>query len=240
MKGIICLLLILPVIASASVYELYTENNIEALSELYYGAVNDNKLPSDSVLYYYSELTTDIAKSVTLYRQIVNKYNDSPFYDNARYRLAKYYQMIGDTSEMTDMIQKLIYSQSPFGDDALLMLIGYYEGRGANKQAEDYIMQLRDQYPESPYNEYFKSTGMSHTKDIEDYFTIQTGAYSSEDNASRQAAEFRAKGYDAFVVKIQDLYKVMIGRFNDRTKAERYSKVLQKAEGISVWVVKVD
>lgn len=227
-------------ILSASIYELYTENNVEALSELYYSAVNDNKLPSDSVLYYYGELTTDIAKSVTLYRQIVNKYNDSPFYDNARYRLAKYYQMIDDTSEMTDMLQKLMYSQSTLGDDALLMLIGYYESRGANKKAEDYIMQLNDQYPDSPYNEYFKSTGMSHTKDIEDYYTIQTGAYSSEDNASEQAAELRSKGYDAFVVKIQDLYKVMIGRFNDRTKAERYAQVLQKAEGISVWVVKVD
>lgn len=51
-------------------------------------------------------------------------------------------------------------------------------------------------------------------------YCIQTGAFGKKQYADGQLAEVKAKGFDAFVTKVNGLYKIQIGAFEVKTGAE--------------------
>jgi cell division septation protein DedD len=62
---------------------------------------------------------------------------------------------------------------------------------------------------------------------------VQVAAFKSRDNADRQVAALKAKGYSAVVQSDPgELFRVRIGPFKDRAEATRTSERLQKQEGI--------
>jgi len=63
---------------------------------------------------------------------------------------------------------------------------------------------------------------------------LQANAFRSRENAERQAAQLRAKGYQAAVSGGPGgLYRVRIGPFADRADANRIADRLRKEEGIT-------
>lgn len=67
------------------------------------------------------------------------------------------------------------------------------------------------------------------------YYYIQVGAFSQPDNARKYARKFDDQGYfteiSPITVKGKILYRVQVGRFDDKTEADRIRKKLEKQEG---------
>jgi hypothetical protein len=81
---------------------------------------------------------------------------------------------------------------------------------------------------------------LQHTKPSKTIFTIQVGAFSDFSNAKSLKAMLNKKGYNAFVTfpsrKEGRLYKVSIGKFNDRKKAESLCEKIKKTEGFQAFI----
>ncbi len=76
----------------------------------------------------------------------------------------------------------------------------------------------------------------------ETVFTVQVGAFTNALYANFLAIQFREKGYDAFIILIesenhQKLYKVCIGKFSNRNKANALAERIKNREGLQAFVV---
>jgi cell division septation protein DedD len=77
-----------------------------------------------------------------------------------------------------------------------------------------------------------------HSKQI---FTVQAGAFRNASHAKTLKTMLTKKGYDAYIntsrsKKGEVLYKVWIGKFSDRKKAETLATKIKTAEGIQTFV----
>jgi cell division protein FtsN len=63
-------------------------------------------------------------------------------------------------------------------------------------------------------------------------WSLQIGAYRSRENADKQAAALKAKGYPATVSPIGGLFRVRVGSYPDRAEADRVAAKL-KQEGFA-------
>jgi DedD protein len=61
---------------------------------------------------------------------------------------------------------------------------------------------------------------------------VQVDAFRSRDNAARQVASLKAKGYPALMSSAAGLYRVRVGPFVERAEAERIRQRLQREEGL--------
>ena len=64
------------------------------------------------------------------------------------------------------------------------------------------------------------------------YYTVQVGAFATDANADRLAAELKRRGYDARLSEMttqgKTLHRVRVGRFSSRTEAEQQAKQLKQ------------
>ena len=104
---------------------------------------------------------------------------------------------------------------------------------GKWKEAESSFRKVINDFPlslEAKTAKYNLSKGM-------DFFSVQVGAFSKEDNAQNLAYSLRQRGYDAYVEKLYKkdsiIYRVRVGRFNTKEKAEAEAAKLKK-EGFKV------
>ena len=227
---------------SADYYSKYITNDYKSLIEEYEYAVKEKIPVRDSLVFYTAELSTDIVKSITLYTHITNKFTKSPFYLTSLFRLSKYYFMVNDTIKGHDNVKKLIYSDdhmySPLG---YMIIIGYYEKMGVFEKTKKLVNEMNEKYPDYWFIANYGLNEKEHVINVEKYYTVQVGAFSAKDNAEKLKKEFISNGYkDTHIVQRNELFKVMIGKFDTYEKAMSYSTVLQKSEGISVWVIKVE
>jgi hypothetical protein len=70
-----------------------------------------------------------------------------------------------------------------------------------------------------------------HTKER---WSVQVGAFRSEQDAAKVATTLKGKGYEAYVIRGEDnavnLYRAKVGRFTTREEAERLLRVLKDIE----------
>jgi len=69
-------------------------------------------------------------------------------------------------------------------------------------------------------------------------YSVQLGVFKNENNAAALAKQFKGKGYDAFVMAgtARDkgtLYRVLIGRFEDKGKSAKLAAEIKKKENIT-------
>jgi cell division septation protein DedD len=84
-----------------------------------------------------------------------------------------------------------------------------------------------------PEAEVIKESEISSEKKV---YTVQVGAFSTEENAQNLAKEIRDKGYQTYVVKGKTLYKVQVGEFKTSGEAQKISEELKKL-GYEIWVI---
>jgi len=73
-------------------------------------------------------------------------------------------------------------------------------------------------------------------------FTVQVGAFTNALYANFLANQLREKGYDAFIILTesenhQKLYKVCVGKFSNRDKADALATRIKNGEGLLAFVV---
>ncbi|MEX2543401.1 MAG: SPOR domain-containing protein [Trueperaceae bacterium] len=70
----------------------------------------------------------------------------------------------------------------------------------------------------------------STSGEAEGLYRISVGAFSSEENAERQAAAFRAAGYPVFIGSQGDLSIVLVGPYDDQAEAERIAARIRSGD----------
>lgn len=66
-------------------------------------------------------------------------------------------------------------------------------------------------------------------------YKVQVGAFSKKENAENYAKELKVKGYDTYIVYIDNLYKVQVGAFSKEENAINLMNELQ-AKGIEAFI----
>lgn len=144
----------------------------------------------------------------SLNEQAVIKFADSYFLDKNFFEAKNMYQ---------DALKK--YSSSRFQPLLNLRLAQIASKEGNWEEKQKYLSVIKNKYPDSCEMEFVNAL-----EAYGDFFTIQVGAFSTEKNAESISQELRAK-YQVYIVKDSNadspLYKVRVGKFHERDKAEK-------------------
>jgi len=85
-----------------------------------------------------------------------------------------------------------------------------------------------------------KEKSIQTQKPSKPIFTVQAGAFRNASNAKSLKIMLTKKGYDAYITtsrsKKELLYKVWVGEFSDREKADTLAAKIKNAEGIQTFV----
>lgn len=84
-----------------------------------------------------------------------------------------------------------------------------------------------------PFEEIANATIKEENENV--LYKVQVGAFSKKENANNYAKELEAKGYDTYIVYIDNLYKVQLGAFSKESNAINLMNEL-KAKGIDAFV----
>ena len=160
------------------------------------------------------------------------------------------------TENGDEALQKysMIYTKHPnsqFADAALYRVFSYYYSLGIYTKAEKYLIQLKDDYPNSPYiraadrtlpsEDFFIQEVVEAKKEVappvrtvvEKYkYTVQAGAFLNKTNANNLKKKFEAKGIYAntYTKDIGGslLNIVVVGKFKNKDSAQPILDELKK------------
>lgn len=148
----------------------------------------------------------------------------------------------------------VVFTQHPtsqFADAALYRVFSYYYSLGIYNKAEKYLIQLKNNYPTSPYikaadrtlpsedffiqavNETKKEETLPSSTRVEKYkYTVQAGAFLNSSNAKNLKKKFEAKGIYAntYTKDIGGslLNIVVVGKFKNKNSAQTILDELKK------------
>lgn len=66
-------------------------------------------------------------------------------------------------------------------------------------------------------------------------YRVQTGAFSNKSNAETMLAKVKAKGFETYMVKVDNLYKIQVGVYSKKTNADAMAAKL-KAAGFDTYI----
>jgi hypothetical protein len=181
-----------------------------------------NNPDKPGVLFLNALLETNAEKSVELYQRIADEHGDSQWADEALYRLYQYSYAVG-----------------------------------AYRTARMHWERLGKQYPTSPFTQrdgetrtgtsrdagaVTRTTSGSDAATTDATYSVQVGAYTRAEDAEKQAADLRSKGYTATVrereVNAKQLHAVWLGVFNSVEQARAFTQRLKQQQNLDAIVVK--
>ena len=233
------LVILSAVFLSGSFQELYMRGDVKSLTAALDSFEKSKSEVPCTLLYYSAEIMDNVQRSVACYTQIVNFRTDSPFFNMAQFRLAKYYTLQQDSAKASLYLRRIISSKdSLISQTAYVSLIALYERFGDLSNSSKYIREFQTDYPSSQFISYYTTDKKTHSITKEVFYSIQVGSFKSNENADKLMGDFQKKRYDVYKVTDNGLIKVRIGKFKTEDDAKSFLKVFQKAETIPAWVVK--
>jgi tetratricopeptide (TPR) repeat protein len=191
----------------------------------------EKQYPNDpGVLYLDAILTTDGSRAVKKFQQIVDRYPHSDWADDALYKVYQYDYSVGlyETADKKLKQLKQDYPNSIYvvGSDSTVGKTA--EGQSGSEhqiatvhENKDTVQALSDQ----PINNSSNSSNSSGEQDIGKYF-VQTGAFSTMDNAKKRAAFLDSIGRKGTINSKQvggkTLYVVAVGGFSTEQGARDF------------------
>ena len=197
-----------------------------------------SKYPNQpGVLYLQGLVTADGAQAVRIYQSVVDNFPGSRWAADALYRVYQYYYALGlyRTAELKMAQLRRDYPNSK----------NVAAGTGVE------LTTLPEEKEESPPPA-AESTGVAPVMTqpdvrpaqgggLEAQFSLQAGAYGSQENAQKEKLFFESLGYPVGVqTKVKDsrsLYTVMVGNFRTYDEAKAQSLEIKKKYNIDSFVV---
>ncbi|MBD3168678.1 MAG: tetratricopeptide repeat protein [candidate division Zixibacteria bacterium] len=194
-------------------------------------------------------------KAKATFRNIIEEYSDSEFVEWAFWGLGLAYYKTGDYNRATGSFTKVMEKSShPAYPQAMAMLALSYESLGYMARAKKYKDEYFEKYPAGFYGDVLPaiteiSDGIPDITEEDTYadelvganYYIQVGAFSSKNNANRMKNRLEKEGYRAEVekqvVNRQRYYKVLVGPYTARIKAEAAKKRLESQEKDSFLII---
>ncbi|UCE05964.1 MAG: SPOR domain-containing protein [bacterium] len=161
-------------------------------------------------------------RAVYLYKQIIQRYPDSRFTDDALLKVAQYYYALGSYVSARQFLDNLVdqFPDSPLVPEAKYLAARCLIATGYYITAEKELKEIIKRYSKSPFKNYAKeelallddlskrdnnplriyspitnSDQQSEIRGNKGKYTIQIGAFNDESNALRQRDLYSQKGY---------------------------------------------
>jgi len=106
----------------------------------------------------------------------------------------------------------------------------------ANKSCPgDYIYNRLGQIASEVNTKLGVSSADKTDRTSEVLYRVQTGAFSNKTNADVMLAKVKAKGFETYMVKVDNLYKIQVGAYSKKTNADAMASKL-KAAGFDTYI----
>jgi tetratricopeptide (TPR) repeat protein len=144
--------------------------------------------------------------------------------------IADGYFMQQEYDKAINIYKQLLDKKEPDYEAALLFKLGKaYQKDSKWTQSKYYFDQLQTKYPQSFEQEIIEKSSVG-----DNFFTIQVGCFSSQENAEKLSNDLKLKGYDVYVTPFQsngsNLYRVRVGEFVSLIAAEHKELELKNVE----------
>lgn len=201
------------------------------------------------VLYLRGVVTTDGAQAVRIYQSVVDNFPSSPWAADALYRVYQYYYALGlyRTAELKMAQLRKDYPNSEHvraNTEVETAKLPEEKGEGPSSVLDSTGVRVP-----VPGREEVKDlsavtaadSGQARRGEAQTRFSLQVGAYGSQENAHKQQLFFEHLGYPVGVqTKVKDsrsLYTVMVGIFETYDEAKARSVEIKKKYNIDSFVV---
>ncbi|MCP4651762.1 MAG: tetratricopeptide repeat protein [Candidatus Omnitrophica bacterium] len=171
----------------------------------------------------------DYAAARKYFKKILRQFPGSKFTEQARIKMADIYFLEKNFTQAKIMYNEIKrkYKISNFLPLVYLRLAQISAKEGLWRDKNKYLNVIENKYPQSSEMRYVKVL-RSHGN----YFTVQVGAFSSQENANTIKKELQNR-YSVYIVSdIKDnltIYKVRVGKFQRRKSAQTaYAKLLNE------------
>ncbi len=210
--------------------------------------VESEKLISDNpnhpgILYLRGKLSTDGLESLKLYQGILDNYPKSEWADDALYHTYQYYYAVGlyKTAELKMLRLKKEYPNSPY--------LNINDSTENQKTFDDEFTltdNVRQDTMEIPINDNkLPDTVKSEPPVIKlesgNDYTIQVGAFSTQQNAEKQKYFFHEKRFQTEIVKRvrsgRELFLVWVGNFTSTEEATKTAVEINRKYKIETIIV---
>jgi tetratricopeptide (TPR) repeat protein len=164
--------------------------------------------------------------------------------------------LTADAQEALDKFFKVVdyYATSKYADAALYRIYSYYFAVGLYETAQKNLDRLKQSYPNSPYIRYaekkvadgdaaeFHTAGNQNTFVTKgNNYSIQAGAFTSEDNASNLSKDLKKAGYKVSTHEKEIagtvFTVVMVGDYKTAEEAEKDMKAINKSFNLNGRVI---
>ncbi len=213
------------------------------------------KFPKEPVPYYVEAfIERDADYAIRLYEGFIDRFPDSRYTPSARYKVAQYYVARNAYQRALPALDYIleIHPGDSIADDAAHLKIRTLLALNKKNEARREYDNFKRIYPKS----YFKSILAFDFKDTRNIspnrsasanqngsnYTIQVGAFSSEENATLLSQKIVSRGYPAEVAtKAVDrklFHLVWVGNFGSKDQAEAFGELFKREFEVPIQIVK--
>jgi cell division septation protein DedD len=201
------------------------------------------------VLYLQGVVTSDGAQAARMYQSVVDNFPSSPWAADALYRVYQYYYALGlyRTAEL-----KMAQLRKDYPNSEYVRAGAEVETAKLPEEKEETpssVLESTGVWAPAPGREDVKDlsavtaadSGRARRGEVQTRFSLQVGAYGSQENAHKQQLFFEHLGYPVGVqTKVKDsrsIYTVLVGVFETYDEAKARSVEITKRYNIDSFVV---
>jgi len=212
------------------------------------------KYPNSSIIPYLNAiLTSDGKRALQSFENLRKKYKNEKWLPAVLMRIAQYHYVKGFYISAKDEFKQITkkYPDSSIASEALYQVALCWLAMASSDSAKAVLERVVEKYDgtkvaklaSGDLREIFGAQNQSEKirKSQTTYFTLQTGAFSSKDNALLQLEFFDQKGIHGVLSQKKfngkTLYLVWIGKFDTQKEAIDYAKKLKNKFKVSYRIV---
>lgn len=228
--------------ALKEVKELYNEGKFkEARAKI--KKINTTDKNGVEILFYKALLAGDAEESVGFFKKILNKYPQSDYSDCALYGVSQYEFLQGSYKDAILTLKSITTSfpESKYYGSSCLWLASSYEALNDTVNAVNWYKKVSNSDTFTSHIAKEALSGLAKKK--RSIYSIQIGFFQNRKSAENLIGSFKEKGYDTWLATTQQegtkYYRILIGEFESKEKAEGFSKLFSEQEKIPFWIVKI-
>ena len=240
--------------SSSSIVDLIKQGKTEEARRLLVKMEKDKYSP-DLLLFLSGLLSTKGDEAVKKYNKLITQYPDSPYSDDALFRIAQHKYALGLYNQAKSNFLLILkkYSQTSLKPKCL-----YWSGlstlaMGQQDSALSYFNTIIKKYPASEMKNAAetelaiisgtKNTSPKNNPNLQkSFFSIQVGAFTRQQNAILRKSFFEKKGYQVQLSTKEKegtkFYLVWVGKFSTRDQAILFGEKLKKKFGLKYTIIK--
>lgn len=237
----------------SNVIHLIREGRIREAKELL-NRFENNPQRSERILFLHGLLSTEADSAVTYYEQLLKSYPDSPYSDDALFRLAqlKYAQGLYKTAQKQFQLLLEEYPRSSLHQKCYYWIglchqsMGQTDSAGVSfrKAVEDFSYTNLSKIAQNDLetlNEEKIAESQESSPRPKIRYSVQVYAFSNQNRAILRKDFLESKGYQVSLrTKIKEgrnLYLIWLGSFDTREEAREFGESVKKRLGLTYTLV---